>query len=97
MVELAAHVLDEGAGEEVEEGEPRLLLELDAAGEEWVRDGWGGRLGHGDLPSVVGDGRYQPSSYHPGGSPLSPDMKFENLIPTSGLRNPIRMITFYDA
>ena len=68
VVELTAHVRDEGVGEEVEEGEPLLLLELASDGVDLVADGGGDRMAHGDLPGVGLGGRYQPPSYHPGRS-----------------------------
>ena len=41
MVALTAHVLDEGSREEIEEGEPLLLLELVAQGIESGREASG--------------------------------------------------------
>jgi hypothetical protein len=68
MVELAAGILDEGAGEEIEEGESVLLLELTSDVVDSVTLGGGDRLAHGDLLGVGLGGRNPPPSYHPGRS-----------------------------
>jgi hypothetical protein len=52
MVELTAHVGDEGAGEDLEEGESLALLELGPDGLDLVAGGGGGRMAHGDLRGV---------------------------------------------
>ena len=77
----AARLLDEGPGEEFEEGEPLLLGELVAQGVELAARGGAGSLGHGDLPGSVRGGVSNHQITDPGG-------RATQALPYSNLRYP---------